>query len=236
MPQRHIFAIGDNDFRKNPDLRPLNEYILSFAGKPSPRVCVIPTASGDDEKYVQDFFSVFKKYNCQVTQLSLFRGETEQIEELILSQDLIYVTGGNTRNLLTLWKDWKVDQYIRKAYEQGVILAGGSAGSLCWFAEGNTDSIPGRLSSLKCLGFLKESNCPHYDEPGRRSSYLASIEAEELCAGYAAENGVALHFVNEAFHEAVSAHDGKFGYFIEKKDGAACETRLSARTLGEART
>ncbi len=231
MIQRQIIAIGDNGFRKDPSIHGLNRFILSRTQKPQPRICVIPTASGDQESYVDDFFKVFQSYDCRLSQLSLFRGETEHIEDLILSQDILYITGGNTRNLLTLWKDWGVDHFIRKAYENGTVLAGGSAGSLCWFSEGITDSIPGRFSALKCLGFLKESNCPHYDEEGRRPSYHHHILMGDVPSGYAAENGVALHFIDEQFVEAVSAYSEKNAYFVERRNGSPKEMKIPARKL-----
>jgi dipeptidase E len=137
------------------------------------------------------------------------------------------------RNLLLLWRDCGLDRILRKAYDQGIILAGGSAGSICWFEEGVTDSIPGKLSALKNgLGFLKGSNCPHYDfEVNRRPAYHALLKANEIQPGYAADEGVALHFVNEKLQEVISASDQKSAFFVRKEGQAVVETPIAARKL-----
>jgi dipeptidase E len=235
--ERHIFAIGDNGFRKNQNISELHHYLLAQTKVARPRVCVIPTASGDAQDYLDAFYSTFQKYDCTVSHLSLFRDHPEPIEPFLLEQNLIYVGGGNTRNLLLLWRDWGLDRILRKAYEQGVVLAGGSAGSICWFEGGVTDSIPGKLSALKNgLGFLAGSNCPHYDfEVNRRPAYHALLQAGELGPGYAADEGVALHFVNETFKEAISPFANKNAFQLRTHSSAAGvrveETAIPARSL-----
>jgi dipeptidase E len=231
MKSRHIFAMGDNGFRKDPNSHALYHTLLRATQTPKPKVCLIPTASGDAQDYIDAFYSQFQNYECEISHLSLFRGETEAIEKQILDQDLIYVTGGNTRNMLVLWKEWGVDRMLKKAYENGTVMAGGSAGSLCWFSAGVTDSIPGRFSSMDCLAWLKESNCPHYDELTRRHYYLRAVKTGELKAGYSAENGVALHFENERFFEAISPYQNKFAYYVEQLDSEAKEIAILARHL-----
>jgi dipeptidase E len=231
MGDRHIFAIGDNGFRNHPTVHALNRTMLETTGKKKPRVCLIPTASGDDQAYIDAFYSMFRNYDCEIIHLSLFRGEVEDLSSILLQQDLIYVTGGNTVNMLLLWKHWGVDQLVRKAYEQGTVLAGGSAGMLCWFEGGSTDSIPGRFSAMDCLGFVKGTACPHYDELTRRPHYLNAVKTGELAPGYAAQNGVALHFVNEIFQEAVSAFADKSAYFVDKADPQ--EQKIPVRKLSE---
>jgi dipeptidase E len=235
-PERHLFPIGSNAFiyraDDGNDEHRLYRYILSKARNAKPKICLIPTASGDALRTIELFRKTFEKLGCEVTILSLFRGETEDLETLVMSQDVIYVSGGNTRNLMTLWKDWGLDTLVRRAYESGTVMLGGSAGSLCWFAEGVTDSIPGRLSGMKCMGILKGSNCPHYDgEANRRPMYHALIASEELSGGYANEDSVALHFINEQFVEAVSDQTGKHAYFVEMKDGQIIETSIPARKV-----
>jgi hypothetical protein len=228
---RHIFAIGDNGFNKDPENQDLYRFLLSQTGKVWPRVCLIPTASGDAQSTIDAFFSMFKKLDCDLTLLSLFRGEKEDLASVVLNQDLIYVSGGNTRNMLVLWKEWGLDVLIRRAYDQGVILAGGSAGSLAWFEGGVTDSIPERFSSMKCLGFLKGSNSPHYNELTRRPFFQNAIATGELPSGMASENGVCLHFVNEAFKEAVSPYAEKFAYRVTRVGSGYEEEAIPARVL-----
>jgi dipeptidase E len=229
--KRHVFAIGDNGFVADPHTHGLYQTILKTSGKTKPKVCLIPTASGDAADYMNAFHAMFQNYACELSQVSLFRGDREDIETQLLDQDVIYVTGGNTRNMLVLWKEWGVDQILRKAYEKGIVMAGGSAGSLCWFEGGVTDSIPGRFSSMQCLGFLKGSNCPHYNELTRKPYYLDAVKDELLASGYAAENGVALHFENEIFKEAISAYSDRHAFFVEKNGNGVNERSIPVRTL-----
>lgn len=232
MISRQIFAIGNNFFLKGTEHLNLYGYILSKARKSKPHVLMIPTASGDAQSQIDAFQACFSKLDCTLGVLSLFRGEKEDLRSVVMSADVIYVSGGNTRNLMTLWKDWGLDLLIREAYEKGTVMAGGSAGSLCWFEEGVTDSIPERLTAMKCMGILKASNCPHYDgELNRRPSYHALLKSGELKAGYANEDAVALHFINESFHEAVTEHAGKKAYFVQVVDGEAQERLIPARAV-----
>jgi peptidase E len=231
MIKRQIFAIGDNGFRSHPDVTALFQHLVQSTNQVRPRVCLIPTASGDDQAYMDSFDRMFSRFDCQISHLSLFRGEKEDLAEILLNQDLIYVSGGNTRNMLVLWKEWGVDVILKEAYQRGIILAGGSAGSLCWFTSGVTDSIPGRFSSMPCLGFLKESHCPHYDELTRRPYYLSAVKMRELSDGIAAENGVALHYVNEEFQEALSAYPDRNAYQVTLKHESVTETQIKARRV-----
>jgi dipeptidase E len=211
----------------------LDLFILGQCKKDRPNVCFIPTASGDSQDYIDRFYRSMGQLNCTASHLSLFRGQTEDIEGFVMKQDTIYVGGGNTRNLITLWKDWGLDQILFKAYQHGIIMAGISAGSLCWFEQGVTDSIPGRLSSLNCLGILKGSNCPHYDgEPNRRPSYHQLMENNQIKPGLATEDGVAAHFVNEQFIECVSSHPDKQAYVVTLEKGKAVEQVIPAHYLG----
>jgi dipeptidase E len=235
MIQRHLFAIGDNGFRKDPTNPHLIRYLLKTAGKECPKICVIPTASGDQQAYVDDFRATFGKEKCEITVLSLFRGEIENWKTMILEQDLVYITGGNTRNMLVLWKEWGLDLVIKEAYEKGIVMAGGSAGGVCWFQECVTDSVPGKLTVMKCLGYLPTSMCPHYDgEINRRPAYHAHLKSGAIGPGIAAENGVALHYVNEQLTEVVSAYSGKFAYTVALDRGEVSETPIPARDLSAA--
>lgn len=233
MKKRHIIALGGGGFSMEP-LNPLLDlYILKQSGKEKPKVCFIGTASGDAESYIDRFYSSFKKLHCEAAHLSLFRGHTAEIEKFIFEQDVLYVGGGNTRNLLTLWKEWGLDTAIRKAYERGTVLAGVSAGSICWFEQGVTDSIPGRLSSLNCLGWLKGSNCPHYDgEAERRPAYHRLLKNGEIAPGIATEDGVAAHFINEELQGFVSSQLDKNAYSLEIKNDEVTEVAHTVKYLG----
>ncbi len=208
--KRQIIALGGGGFSDEPDNPLLDNYILRQSSKANPKICFIGTASGDAESYIQGFYDCFENKVCTPSHLSLFSGHTDKIEEFILDQDILFVGGGNTRNLLVLWKEWGLDKIIRKAYDKGTILSGVSAGSICWFEQGLTDSIPNQLTTLNCLGFLQGSNCPHFDgEPQRQSVYKKEIISGRMKEGIACDDGVALHFVNEHLEKIISSQIDK---------------------------
>ena len=215
---RQIIALGGAGFSSDPDNPRMDNYILSQSNKENPKICFIPTASGDAEIYIQSFYSAYEKKNCVASHLSLFKGHTEHIEEFIFEQDILYVGGGNTKNMLALWREWGLDEIIKKAYQNETILSGISAGSICWFEQGLTDSIPNRLSKLDCLGILEGSNCPHFDgEPERQEVYKQMIQTGEMKAGIACDDGVALHFINENLEKIISSQPNKNAYKFEMK-------------------
>jgi len=217
--KRQIIALGGGGFSDEPENPLLDDYILSQSPKVNPKICFIGTASGDAEGYIDNFYNFFEKKNCIPSHLSLFAGHTDKIEAFILDQDILYVGGGNTRNLLVLWKEWGLDSYIKQAYEQGTILCGISAGSICWFEEGLTDSIPTQLNKLNCLGFLKGSNCPHFDgQPERQAIYKQKIQNGEMKSGIACDDGVALHFVNEKLERVIASQKNKHAYQFEMRE------------------
>ena len=228
-------SLANTKRRENPTLTPieclstlqeiyyqLEKYILAQTKKTSPRVCFMATASGDDPGIYAVFYEVMKKFDCIPTHLSLFSGTSPDLRSQLLNQDLILVHGGNTRNMLTLWKDWGVDHLLREAYDQGTVLAGWSAGSICWFEAGVTDSVPGTLSALKALGFLKGSNCPHYDgDPHRRPAYHRLLLADQIMDGVAIDDRAGLHYVNGKLEGVFSAFPERKGYVVRrvKQDG-----------------
>ncbi len=217
--KRQIIALGGGGFSDEPDNPLLDDYILEQSSKTNPKICFIGTASGDAEGYIESFYQCFEKKNCIPAHLSLFAGHTDKMEEFILEQDILYVGGGNTRNLLVLWREWGLDVMIKKAYERGTILCGISAGSICWFEEGLTDSVPSQLNKLACLGILEGSNCPHFDgQPERQAVYRQKIESGEMKAGIACDDGVALHFVNKNLERIVSSQENKRAVRYEMKE------------------
>lgn len=210
----------------------LDTFILGLTKKDKPRVCLIPTAGGDGEGMISKFLAAFTNERCEPSVLSLFRGTHVDIRAHLLAQDVIYVSGGNTRNMLALWALWGVDAALREAYANGVLLAGLSAGSICWFECGITDSWPGALRSLSCLGLLSGSHCPHYDgEPMRRPAYQNMVGEGTIPGGIAADDGVGLLYENEALADVVSSRPSASAWRVDLVNGAAQETRIPARFL-----
>lgn len=210
-----IIALGGGGFSEEPDNPLLDVYVLNAAPKKSPKICFLPTASGDAPGYIDGFYNAFRAQACVPSHLSLFKPHTAEIEDFLLSQDIVYVGGGNTKSMLALWREWGVDRILKKAYERQIILAGISAGAICWFEEGATDSIPGRISVLPCLGFLPGSCCPHFDaEPLRRETVPRLIAEGKLKSGYALDNSVALDFVDGQLKKAVTSVDGRKAAYL----------------------
>lgn len=229
---KQIIALGGGGFSMEPENPLLDRYILEQAGKESPKICFLPTASGDAESYISNFYDFFKHQQCSSTHLSLFKLPTRDIESFIMENDIIYVGGGNTKSLLALWRDWGLDKILRKAWEEGKVLAGISAGSICWFEEGVTDSFGDGLEPLNCLGFLKGSNCPHYDgETERRSSYQKFIKTQELQAGIAADDGVGIHFVGQNINKIISSRPNAKAYNVSLSN-KEIEEELQIEFLG----
>lgn len=216
-----------------PDNPLLDEYIIKQTNKTRPKVCFMGSASGDAESYILRFYTSFLKLNCVPTHLSLFKLPTTDLEAFILDQDVIYVGGGNTRSLIALWKEWKLDVHLRTAWGTGVILAGISAGSMCWFEEGLSDYYPGELNKIKCLGLLKGSNCPHYDgEANRRPAYQRLILGGAIDAGVAADDGVALHYIGTELEHIVTSRPGSKAYYVRKRGDQIEEEEIPSLFLG----
>ena len=230
--QRQIVAMGGGGWGMEPDNPLLDFYIYNLSNKEEPKVCFIPTASGDSEEYIQRFYRHFAPQPAHLSHLSLFKPHTADLKSFILDQNIIYVGGGNTKSLIALWKEWQLDEILRQAWERGIILCGLSAGSICWFEEGLTDSIPGKYTSLKCLGFLPGSNCPHYDgETGRRSSYHHLLSQNLISEGYATDDGVGLHFVGDRLNTIVSSRPTAMAYSLKLKKGEVTETPCKPKYL-----
>jgi dipeptidase E len=230
---RQIIAMGGGGFSMEPSNLLLDRYILEQAGKSSPRVCFVPTASGDSATYIERFYNAFRTLDCEPSHLSVFDGPIGDWRDHVLSNDVIYVGGGNTRNLLTLWRDWGLDLTMREAWEQGIVMSGVSAGSICWFEEGLTDSVPGTLTPLRCLGLLAGSNCPHYDgESERRPAYQRLIASGQLKPGLACDDGAALHFIDDSLHRIVSSRVSARAYRLTVEKNSAKEQELIPEYLG----
>jgi peptidase E len=229
-----IVSIGGGGLSGGPQDLLLDEYLLSLTGKPDPRVCFLPTASGDGDVYIVWFYSSFTSDRCRPSHLALFQRRIEDIRTFLLAQDLIYVGGGNTAAMLMVWRQHGVDAILREAWAQGTVLCGSSAGANCWFEACSTDSFGLSLQALNDgLGFLSGSFCPHYDGEARRRPTLEGfITRKELPAGYAADNYAAIRWQGRELAEVVSAREGATAYRVVRDDkGLFSEKRLEARLL-----
>lgn len=228
-----IVALGGGGFSMEPENLLLDRYVLDLARRENPAVLFLPTASGDADDYIVKFYTAYHRFRCRPDHLSLFRPSTADLRTLLLSQDIIYVGGGNTKSMLALWREWGLDDLLRQAWESGVVLAGISAGAICWFEQGTTDSIPGPLTPISCLGFLSGSCSPHYDgEPKRRPTYLRMVAEGTLAPGYAADDGVALHYEGTALARIVASRPRAMAYRVEHVEGRAEESPIVPHYLG----
>ncbi len=220
-----IVAMGGGGFSMEPENLLLDRYVLSISGAPEPKVCFVGTASGDAQSYIDRYYESFRTLPCSPTHLSLFKPPSADLRSFVLEQDAIYVGGGNTRAMLVLWREWGLDTILREAWLGGVVMAGLSAGSICWFQQGLSDSvIPGELAPIECLGFLPGSHCPHYDgEPQRRPAYQRLIREGKLAAGYAADDGAALHFIGRKLVKTVSSRETAKAYSVRCADSEVVE-------------
>ncbi len=229
---RQIVAMGGGGFSMEPENPLLDDFVLSLAGKDDPRVCFVPTASGDSGEYIQRFHDAFAG-RAVTADLALSSTDPAAVRAIVREQDVIYVGGGNTANLLAMWRRHGFDLVVREAYEAGVVLAGVSAGALCWFEGGVTDSF-GPLRPLHDgLSLLPGSFCPHYDgEPKRRAAYRVAI-AEGLPAGLAADDGAAAHFIDGCLRSVVVSRPHAVVRRVEISRGRVVETVLPTRHLAE---
>ena len=233
--KRQIVAMGGGGFSMEPENPLLDQYVLNATNLERPKVCFVPTASGDSASYIERFYDAFKKLECEPSHLSLFNPHTwtQDLEPFIARQNVLYFGGGNTRNALALWREWKLDRLLRAAYELGAVMAGLSAGAICWFEQGSTDSIGRELGVLECLGWLKGSMTPHYDGEAQRRPWLhKTILKQRIQNGFAADDGAALHFVNENLERVVSSRFEARAYRVELRVGEVLETPISTRFLG----
>ncbi len=225
MTTTHIIAMGGGGFSM--DDSQLDRYIIEQAAASQPKICFLPQAGAEDDFYIVRFYRAFLDLGCAPSHLSLFRPHTAEIADFLLSQDVIYVGGGNTKSMLALWREWELDVILRQAWQQGTVLAGVSAGAICWFAQGLTDSIYNQLNALPCLGFLPGSCTPHYDgEAQRRPRFHELIASGEMSPGYAADDYAALHFVDGELHGVVASREGAQAYRVERGADGAVETKL----------
>ena len=232
--KKQVLAMGGGGFTMKPENLKLDRYLLSMTNKNNPKVCFIPTASGDDESYTRRFYSAYKKLECETSHLSLFSPPEADLRDFVMDKDIFYVGGGNTRNLLVLWKEWGLDEHLYEAWCNGAIMAGLSAGSICWFKQGLTDSKTGKLLPLECLGYVEGSNCPHFDtEKRRRPSYHDAILDGSMIDGIACDDGVAAHFINGKLERCVSSLLKAKAYKVKNVGGSIDESIIEPVYLSD---
>ena len=194
---------------------PLDDFMLSLSSAARPRVCFLPTPSGDSDRAIAAFFEAFVARDCEPSCVRLF-GIPERPAEQLADKDVIYVSGGNTANALAIWRLHGLNVALRAAWERGAVLAGVSAGANCWFEACVTDSFGVALDPLEDgLGLLLGSFCPHYDGEARRRPVYRSLVDGGFPPGYAADDGAAFHFDGAELREVVAAHAGATGYRVE---------------------
>lgn len=227
--QRQIIAIGGGGFSYTGKCTPIDKYILKMSNQKYPKISFLATASGDSDSYINKFYKAFSSQDCHLSNFDLF--DTNHSNDFLLDQDIIYVGGGNTFNMLQLWSARGVDKTLRQAYQNGTILCGISAGSLCWFASGNTDSF-GKMDKINCLNLLPYSNSPHFNsEPARRPNFENLIKNEDICDGYGVDENVALHFVNEKYYKAIKQKEQGLAYFISLENGIINEKIINPENI-----
>ncbi len=229
MTDRHIVAMGGGQDVGDPAFR----FVAGLLDRPRPKVCLLPTAASAVPVSVMRFLSVFPTDRFELTFLDLFARDDRDVRAYLLAQDLIFVGGGSTVNLLAIWRVHGLDAILQEAWTSGVILAGGSAGANCWFEASTTDSF-GPLAPLNDgLGLLRGSFCPHYAaEPGRRPLYQALV-AEGFPAGIACDDLAAVHYVGTDVAEVVASDPSARAYRVNRGvDGSVAEETLPTRLLG----
>jgi dipeptidase E len=234
--QPQIVAFGGGGFSMESGNPLLDDHVLALTGVARPRVCFLPTASGDADHYIVRFYRHFAASRCEPSHISLFRRETSVADPRahLLAQDLIYVGGGSVVSLLGTWRAHGLDVVLREAWLAGVVLCGGSAGSLCWFGEAVSGFHSGEPRRVAGLGLLPWSNAVHYEsEGGRRQAFHAAIRSG-MAAGYAANDGAALHFVGSELAEVVSSRPSARAYFVSAdRRRRVSERELPVRYLGD---
>jgi peptidase E len=210
-------------------------YMAALTGKPRPKLLYLPTASADSQSGIISWFRSCAPLDVYPLAQESFIASTRQAqswEEVLLTVDGIVASGGNTLNQQAIWKAQGIDVILKQAWDRGIVLGGASAGSLCWFEEGTTDSRPKELTTVKCLGFLKGSHCPHYDrEPARRPLYKKLIASGEMKPGYACDNDAGIYFEDNEVKRVVCTRAGAKVYYVSASGGEAVEKMLEPELI-----
>jgi len=229
--KRHIVAIGGASFRAEPENLAADRYILGLSGKKRPSVCFVPTASAEPANVIASFEDAYARLGAKTSVLRFFQ-RTPDLRYTVFSHDVIYVGGGNTKSMLAVWREWGFDRLLREAWRKGIVLAGVSAGAICWFEHGVTDSWADRLRPLDCLGFLGGTCCPHYDGEAERQPAVHDFVARGLVPPVLALNdGAAAHFVGRTLHKVVTWRPTAQAFVVRKRRGRVVEDALPSTRL-----
>jgi peptidase E len=237
VAERLILALGGHDFDRRSGNDSICDLICELAGSPRPRICLLPTASGDPEDQIARFRRAFGERDCDPSVLSLFRlgSKPVDVRSRLLAQDAIYVGGGSLVNLIAIWRAHGLDQVLRECWQEGILLCGQSAGAMCWF-EGGVTSSSGEPAVAEGLGFLPGSACVHYrSEPRRRRTFLAGIRDGKLGPGLGLEDQTGALFEDRELAQTYSARRGARAWQVVSIDGDAGETPLAPRRLEDRR-
>ena len=212
----------------------LDDFVLSLARtKAYPRVCFLATASGDSDSYIARFHEAFPPARARATHLKFFERTVLDLKGFVLEQDVIYVGGGSTANLLAIWRLHGLDRVLHAAWRRGIVLAGISAGAICWFEHGVTDSFGHRPRPLSGgLGFLRGGFCPHYDGEAARRPALHRLMRRGFVPAFALDDGAGAHFVGTRLKEIVSSRPGARAFRVTLKGRSVVETPMKVRYLG----
>jgi dipeptidase E len=238
MAQR-ILAIGGGGFLMEDVPSPIDRFIARLTGRDRPKVCFIATPSGDSIEMIDKFYAAFESLGCEPTHLAFFRKPFRASVALanfavpLLSQDAIFVGGGNTKSALAVWREWGLDRVLAEAWRRGILLSGMSAGAMCWFEEGLTDSYWGAgLKPLRCLGLLSGGCCVHYSsEPERRARLHLEVTGGVSGPRVAIDDGAAVLYSNADVQEVVSWRPGASAYQVVAEHGKVAERAYAARTI-----
>ena len=218
MFTKNIVAIGGGGFGRTLGSLKIEKFIISLANKNRPKICFIPTASGDNDLYKLNFYRAFSKLNCRTSHIDLF-SRTENLEEKVFKQDIIYVGGGNTKSMIAVWKEWDLHKILIKAYKNGIVMSGVSAGAICWFEKGITDSFAGKLEIIDCLGIIKGAACPHFDEEKEREPYVNELIKKNIIKScICIEGNCALHIKDDVMFSSINFGRGKKSLIVKKQD------------------
>jgi peptidase E len=234
---RQIVAFGGGGFSMERDNTLLDDYVLSLVARERPRVCFLPTASGDADHYIVRFYRAFSAARCEPSHVTLFRRDSGAVDvhRQVLDSDIVYVGGGSVVSLLGTWRAHGLDTTLRRAWQQGTVMCGASAGSLCWFAS-SVSAFHGTPQLVEGLGFLPYSNCVHFDCEREREAAFREHLLDGMCAGYAAEDGAALHFVGERLASVVTSRPAARAYRMRLTGSGRVERRtVPSRYLGRLR-
>ncbi len=226
---KKIVAIGGGEITEHETLL-VDKRIIELTGKSNPKILFIPTAKSDEDAYCQDFYNYFEKeLGCKVSFLKLCTNPPSyaQIQKIIMNSDAIYIGGGNTLKMMKIWRHLGVDRILKKAWEAGIVLSGTSAGAICWFEGGHSDSMsfykPEKWEYINVhgLGFFKGILCPHYNSGTfgiPRREWFESMMKKHRNVGIAIDEGAAIEFIDNSY-KVISSKSGRGAYRVLKKNG-----------------